>query len=122
MTDCYCDYDAPEFNSTHIRTARKKHRCGECGVDILPGEKYEHVFGKWDGSVATFKTCEHCHDLRMWTLNNIPCFCWSYGNLHEDAMNAIEYARQSSPEETAGLMFGILRRLVIIRRQRNAKI
>jgi hypothetical protein len=37
-------------------------------------------------------------------------------------MNAIEYARQSAPEETAGLMFGILRRLVIIRRKRNAKI
>lgn len=61
---CFCDYDRPAFYEATERTARKRHRCCECGYDIQPGEKYEYVSGKWDGQLGSFHTCEACADLR----------------------------------------------------------
>lgn len=119
--ECYCDYEYPEFFSSYIQTARKEHRCGECGCTIQPGEKYEYVCGKWDGCVSVEKTCERCYDLRKWVSNNIPCFCWAYGNVYDDAREAINEARLRAPEETHGVLFGFQRRVVAIR-QHNAKV
>ena len=79
---CYCDYDSPEFISTDTRTARKQHKCCECGHVIGPGEKYEHVGGKWDGRFDTFDTCEMCVDLRdSLAAQNGGCF--QYRGLNE---------------------------------------
>lgn len=79
---CYCDYDRPEFISTTIRTARKTHKCCECGHIIQPNEKYEHVAGKWDGDFSTFNTCEMCADLRDSLVDNGGCY--QYGGLNEE--------------------------------------
>lgn len=119
--DCYCDFDPPEFCSSRIVTASKKHKCYECSAPIMPGEKYEYTVGKWDGLLDTFKVCEDCHDIRQWVKNNIPCFCWYYGNMLEDAEEAVIEACRYAPEETQGVMFGFLRRKVINRRRRAAK-
>ena len=73
---CYCDYDPPEFVSTDTRTARKQHKCCECGHEIKPGEKYEHVAGKWDGRLGTFDTCEKCVDLRDSLAAQNGCFTY----------------------------------------------
>lgn len=41
-------------------TARKPHRCEDCGRTIRPGEKYRKGSGM-DGSTAwTWRECEHC--------------------------------------------------------------
>lgn len=112
--DCWCDYDnAPEFYHAAISTARKPHRCEECSGRILPGEKYEAVRAKWDGSVSTVKTCQHCVDLRTWVKNNVPCLCIVHGNQDEECQLAIESAVYRAPEETRGLQFGYLRRRVL---------
>jgi hypothetical protein len=116
--DCFCDYDAPEVYSSTKPKARKPHQCEECGGPILPGEKYEYVFGKWDGYVSTFKTCERCFDIRQWVKNNVPCFCWAHGNMIEDAKEAVAEAQYRAKAETVGLQFGLLRRIVL-RDQRN---
>lgn len=116
MSDCYCDYDPPEFYRMSVRTARKEHRCDECGKRIVAGEKYEVVVGKWDGNLGTFETCEQCRDLRQWTQNNVPCFCWAHGNILEDAKEAVVEAQYRAPTETVGLYFGFLRRLHSIKR------
>lgn len=110
--DCSCDYDPAEFYSASIRTARKSHKCEECGAPILPGDKYEAVVGKWDGNLDTFKTCEPCVDIRTWTKNNVPCLCWAHGNTIEDCKEAVNEAAWRAPEETRGLRFGFLRKLV----------
>ena len=107
--DCYCDYDPPKFHHREIRRARKQHKCCECGGTIMPGEQYEHVRGKWD-DVATFDTCERCHDIWMWTQNNIPCLCWEYGNRIENCRDAIF---EGPSVEADGMRFGFLRRLVM---------
>lgn len=111
--DCFCDYDAPAFYNREIRKARKQHRCEECGGPILRGEQYEHVVGKWD-YVDTFKTCPRCLDLRTWTKNNVPCLCWAHGNMHEDCRETVNDAASRAREETVGLRFGFLRRLLAI--------
>jgi hypothetical protein len=110
--DCYCDYDPPDFYHREIRKARKPHKCDECAGIILPGDQYEHVRGKWEDCISTFETCGHCVDIRTWVKNNVPCLCWAHGNTIEDCKEAIEEAIYRTSEETRGLRFGFLRRLV----------
>ena len=109
---CYCDYDPAEFYHREERKARKPQKCGECGRKIAPGERYEHVRGKWCGEVDTCRTCQRCLVLRKWVQAHVPCFCWHFGNMREDARETIsEYAH-----ECPGLWFGWGRREVAIRR------
>ena len=118
--NCHCDYDPPIFYGRAIRTARKQHKCEECAGQILPGEQYEYVSGRWEDSFSVFKTCQRCIDLRQWTINNVPCVCWSHGNTLEDCWEAVEAAAWRAPAETVGLRFGFLRRRELIRRHNRA--
>lgn len=110
--ECFCDYDPPEAWSSKEQTARKEHRCEECNRSIQPGEKYEYVWGKWDGIVSVFKTCSRCLEIRRFVKASVPCFCWAHGSLHDDAR---ETARQYA-HEADGLLFGTYRRIEIARR------
>lgn len=123
--DCVCDYDPPSFYHQEIRKARKPHRCNECGTLILPGERYEHVRGKWEGYIDNLDTCERCLDIRQWVKNNVPCFCWAHGNMIEDAKEAVEEAHFRAPSETVGLRFGLLRRIALrdrVKAERRASV
>lgn len=102
MASCYCDYDAPEFYHKETPTAKKEHKCGECGSTIKVGERYERVYGKWDGDISTFKTCSDCVEVRD-TLSEMPCFCWSHGGLSEDVGNQFAYASFTPGERFAYL-------------------
>lgn len=117
---CYCDYEQPEFSTVTNPVARRQHRCYECGSTIQPGERYERVDGKWDGYLDTFKTCPHCTALRKWVTANLPCFCWGYGNVIEDAREAIQAAYERAGQEARGLWFGFERRRIKARRARAA--
>lgn len=112
MSDCYCDYELPQFYVAEVRTARKQHKCSECGRLIAEGERYEHVRGKWDGDMGTFKTCPRCLSLREWVKAHVPCFCSGHGSIVEDS---IEAARAYA-HEVPGLLFGAYRRQVAIKR------
>ena len=111
--DCYCDYDPPEFSTSRIVKSKKKRRCYECCGIILPSEPYLYIAGKWEGYFETFTICQHCRNLRVWVSNNIPCFCWSYGNMVEDARYAIDDAYERAPNEVIGVRFGFNRRLYL---------
>ena len=113
---CSCDYDMPSVYSTTIHAARKKFRCEECRREIAPGEKYERTFGVWGGQAGTYRTCSHCRDARVWTNNNVPCLCYTHGNVLNDCGMAIMEAKRRAPLETPGLLFGFGRRLVAIKR------
>jgi hypothetical protein len=119
--DCFCDYDAPSFYNCSIRKARKPHKCEECSGVIVVGERYEYVSGKWDGWVNDFKTCERCRDIRTWVRNNVPCLCWAHGNMIEDCKEAVVEAQYRAKEETRGLYFGFLRRIVARDRVNDAR-
>lgn len=115
--DCFCDYEHPSiYNPTKVAAARKEHKCSECRRVIKPGESYENAFGIWEGERNTFKTCQHCLDLREWVKAHVPCFCWAHGNTREDALSTASGWSHEAP----GLLFGAWRREVRIRRARSA--
>lgn len=60
---CY-DGESPNVYEEWCPTARKRHRCYECGGWIEPGEKYQRVRGLWDGDWLTYKTCAECVSIR----------------------------------------------------------
>lgn len=122
MTECYCDYDPPEFYHKETRKARTPKKCFECRGPIAPGERYEHVCGKWDGRLNTYRTCDRCLELRDFVQGNVPCYCWAHGNIFDDARDAIEDAIYRAPDETRGLLFGFLRRRVKISRHNKRSI
>ncbi len=112
VTECYCDYERPEFYERTTRTARKAHKCYECDRLIARGERYEYVAAKNDGQLWTAKTCSRCLDLRDYVLAHVPCSCWTHGNMIEEVLADAETWNHEAP----GLMFGALRRRVAINR------
>lgn len=113
MSACYCDWeDRPSMYVAERRTARKPHRCAECGRQITPGEVYEHVRAVVARDPVTADTCPHCLALRDWVTAHVPCSCWSHHDMIEDMRAEVEHYGQQAP----GLTMGYLRRLVSIRR------
>lgn len=112
MIECYCDYEIPEFYERTTRTARKDHKCYECGRLIAPGELYEYVAAKSYGDMWYAKTCSRCLDLRTYVLAHVPCSCWTHGNMIEEVIEDAEHWNHEAP----GLLFGALRRRVLINR------
>lgn len=113
--DCYCDGDPAEFYHAEMRKARKPHKCYECRCEIPVGETYEHVRGKWEGDVSTFKTCALCFELRQWALISVPCFCWNFGDLHENVRDMVDGVRRDTP---LGFVFEWGRRIIKIQRRK----
>jgi hypothetical protein len=80
--NCVCSIDSCDEPSQEISTtspvAKKHHRCGECGHDIQPGEKYERYVAIGLDGFFTAKTCSLCVEVR-------DCFCCSYyfGRVYE---------------------------------------
>lgn len=75
----YCDVEeagaAVETIKKH--TARKEHKCTECGDIIKPGEQYEKVTGLWNNKWSTYKTCMDCISIR----DEFFCEGWYYGQI-----------------------------------------
>lgn len=52
------------FYSATTVTARKEHKCGDCGRKIEPGTQYERTAGAAYGDFWTWKNCLHCKAYR----------------------------------------------------------
>lgn len=63
-------------------TARKAHKCRECGRVIEPGERYHVDRFLWEGKLDTFKVCAHCMVARQWLSDE--CGGWLFGDVEED--------------------------------------
>lgn len=112
---CYCDEVPASVYVKTIRKARKQHLCHECAGTIMAGERYEHVFGVWEGVAETYDTCCRCLDLREYTKSNVPCLCWNHQNMIEECIEALrEYSH-----ELPGLLFAGLRKLALIKRHKT---
>lgn len=118
MSYCECDYDSflNVLDERMVKQARKDHKCSECRRTIKAGESYESVFGISEGEGCTYKTCAQCLALREWVKAHIPCFCWAFTMMREDAINTAQAASHEAP----GLLFGAYRREVAIRRKLKA--
>lgn len=79
---CSIDYDyAVTVLTDQSRTARKDHKCGECGRLIKKGEKYRYISFTGD-EFGYSKACAHCEQARHWL--NKHCGGWKFGGLHEE--------------------------------------
>lgn len=74
------DGGAGETLCEEIRKARKPHFCCECGDAIKVGDRYEYIFGKWEGDLLAYRTCLACMEIR----NAFCCDGWIYTQLWED--------------------------------------
>lgn len=61
---CFSVDYAPKVYRETRRRARKRHRCCECDLPILPGEEYQECAGIWDFGAETYRTCVSCEWLR----------------------------------------------------------
>lgn len=71
-----------DFFSSGERTARREHKCTECGRVILKSEVYEHARGRYDGNFSTYKTCRHC--MRARSLLTKECGGYLFQGVYED--------------------------------------
>jgi hypothetical protein len=74
------DGDGPSCYKQTVRKARKKHQCCECAQDIMPGQRYQHDSGIWDGSPNSYKTCLSCVEIR----DHFACDGFIYEQLWND--------------------------------------
>lgn len=77
-----CDEIVTTLNEGHYVTARKLHKCMECGREIPKGESYHTETFKHGGDVKTHKTCGHCMVVRGWLTKE--CGGWVYSMVEED--------------------------------------
>jgi hypothetical protein len=65
---CSCIYvDVQETFTTlseAVITARKSHRCDECGATIETGAQYERYVGVYEGKMHLQHTCLDCVSIR----------------------------------------------------------
>lgn len=121
MNDCYCDYgEAPSVLCITHPTARKPHRCDECSGTIESGQKYERIFGVWEGAAGTFKCCHECEAARDFLTNSFECFCWYLGGVIDAARELIQEKGHLILEESPGVLFQVGRLGVAWRRRRKA--
>lgn len=77
----YDDGDgSAECYDQRIVTAKKLHKCTECGEDIPSGSRYEYTKGLWEGSWSVFKTCLSCREIR----DHFACDGYLFGQLWSD--------------------------------------
>ena len=116
--DCYCDYDAPSWVTIRdVKAARKPHKCVECHAPIFKGESYEYVSGKWEEHLD-FHICKRCVELREWAAISVPCFCWAYGDLHDNVRDMVQEVAPTVP----GFFMEYGRRMVAIRQEKAKRL
>jgi len=74
------DLITPTLFCSKFVTARKQHRCCECGGVIERGESYRRNDGLWDDEFQCFKECVVCALLR----NDNTHLESGFGELHRD--------------------------------------
>lgn len=80
------DYDGDPASKFHEHdvTARREHKCYECGSAIAAGQRYHRVSGQWEGRWDVFRLCLPCTEIG----NEFSDGGRVFGSLWED----LEYA------------------------------
>jgi hypothetical protein len=92
----YSDCDDTKFISHRIMTARKEHKCTECGDVINIGDKYEYCFMVFDVfNRETFKTCPDCLSIIETLFIDRP----PYGVLFDELQNNITQGDETTIAE-----------------------
>ena len=79
-----CDDYGGQLLQQKIVTARKSHKCTECGAEILRSQKYEVAKFSGEGTVVAYKTCLECLSVRGVFFTN-----WCYSCVWEDVRDMV---------------------------------
>lgn len=81
---CYIDWSDgySELLRNSQPTARKEHKCSECGRIISKGERYTFEVTLFDKQIWQYKFCSHCILIRKWLEKQ--CGGWMYDAILED--------------------------------------
>ena len=85
MSDCTCgDYEVAAGPEQRMVTARKPHKCCECGCAIEPKEQYELIEMLVEGHWERHRTCRTCAEIaKTWQSDcRVPGYLWEW--IHED--------------------------------------
>lgn len=95
-----------------VRAARKPHKCTECREPILPGQRYEYMFGKFDGDTVRLHTCELCVEIgRFYSCGGyIPGEIWN--DLEEGMFEHFHHGCLEAGEEKQPLSAAAKRKIV----------
>lgn len=84
-----------EFSAQREHTARKPHRCEECGRTIHPGERYLLTCWKYEGDFSQARMCAHCQVAADWLTEN--CGGYLTHGVEEDLREHVsEYGGQTA--------------------------
>lgn len=94
-------------------TARKEHRCGECGATIRPGERYHRVGWVASGEVGDARECALCAELLVELQSG--CQMTVHGGVLHDLLEdlcAEDFAQMSpgAAGHAGGLVFAMCER------------
>jgi hypothetical protein len=98
--------DPCEFSRSVLHTARKAHKCSECGREIGKGERYEYATGRAE-ELFVNKTCAHCIDAREWLVKE--CGGYAFGCIQED-LTQHWYEERVHTSELGRLIVGMRRK------------
>jgi len=106
---CMIGDDFVEMLRSTDPTARKEHRCAECGRTIGVGEQYRNEVYVFDGEMSTHKTCRHCLLIaRPWLLHN--CDGFIYGAVYEDIFEHFPDGSEDTPMNVGRILVGMRRK------------
>lgn len=74
----------PSVYNRTTPVSRVPRVCCECGWAINPGEKYERVWGVWEGDPGTYITCIPCVGVRDEMVAQLDDYCWCHTSLYEE--------------------------------------
>lgn len=83
----YCEDDVFCL-SDNTPVARKGHHCGDCGREIVPGERYRVSGWISDGQITRCKMCAHCEAAAEWL--RVTCNGWVWTQIGEELREHIE--------------------------------
>ena len=91
MGEGFCDVSLSDYDGdqasvfrSHTPTARKAHKCYECGVTIPVGAKYERVNGLWDARWSTYRFCLPCSEIAKEFSDGGRCFGFLWEGMEEN--------------------------------------
>ncbi|MFU2208197.1 hypothetical protein [Solidesulfovibrio sp. C21] len=63
MGACACEGENLDILSSKVITARKAHKCSECGKEIRSGENYQKFVGVTSEGMFESKMCLFCYNV-----------------------------------------------------------